>query len=761
MDNNSLQPPSSQAPARPSGPYLVNKNGSEPEEFSFGAFWRVLMKRRKIVLGTIVALVALSVVGSLIISPRYEATSRVAISRENTGALRLEGETGMDDGIEGLNYNTALLTQIRVLQSDTLATQVIKQLKLDANPAFIQGFLDFLPSMGIGKKNVAWEKDAKRRDEMVRAFQSHLKVKALPGTGILEVKFTTKNADLSAKVVNTLVKDYIEQNFKTRFETTTQAASWLSEQLDDLRKQVETSQEQLAAYQKEKGILGPDESNNIITSRLDSLNKQLTSAESERIVKEALYRVSASGNPEGLPNSIYSPVIANLRAQQSALKSEYAQATAKYGDAYPRVIQIKSQIAAVDEGIRQELANIAQKAEIDYRASRQAEEMLRASLDQQKAEANRLNDSAVRYTILKRDAESNRDLYQSLTKKLKEAGLLAGLRSANIRVVDPAEAPGAPSIPNIPLYAALSVVIGLLAGITGAFVWENMDPTISTPSHVELITGMQALGLVPSGSGGLKLVKKNNPYVSRLAVSADKDPIQMMSLLHPESAIAESYRSLRSFLMLSDKEGPPKVIAVTSPAPQEGKSTTCINFATVLAQQGARVLLVDGDLRQPRVHHAFGLSCTEGLSSVLESSSSFEAAVRPCPKMPNLMILPAGPKSQYPAELLGSQKFQTLLAQWRKDFDHVVIDTPPALVVTDAVVMASRVDSVLVVARSGQSTRQSLVRVREVLERVGAKIAGVVITDVDTRSVEYNHYVGASANSRYAPVYYRSKNAAN
>jgi capsular exopolysaccharide synthesis family protein len=362
--------------------------------------------------------------------------------------------------------------------------------------------------------------------------------------------------------------------------------------------------------------------------------------------------------------------------------------------------------------------------------------MLRASFEKQKQEANKLNESAIEYSLLKRDVDSNRTLYEGLLEKLKQAGITAGLRSNNFRIINAARVPTSPSEPNIPRNLSFALVLGVISAIGLAFMLENMDNTVRTPEQAQAISGLPSLGMIPLGSKSTS----RGATGKRLALTASKEVVETVTQVRPQSQMAESYRALRTSLLLSNLGAPPKVIMVTSARPQEGKTTTSINTAIVLAQKGVRVLLVDADLRRPSIHKTLGMGPRSGLSNVLTGSATVQQTIATSPILPNLFIMPAGTPPPNPAELLASSNMRDLIVELRELYDHIVIDTPPTLSVTDAVVLSPRADATILVIRSGQTTKPALRRARDLLMQVNAHVAGVLLNAVDLTSPDYYYY---------------------
>jgi capsular exopolysaccharide synthesis family protein len=607
--------------------------------------------------------------------------------------------------------------------------------------------------------------DPTRASALVGGFKGNLKVALSPNTRIIEVHYRSPDPQMAATVVNTLMQTYVENNFKARFESTMQASDWLQKQLVDLQMKVETSQEKLVRYQKEHEILGTDEKQNIITEKLDELNKQLTDAESDRMNKEALYRLIESGDADAIASSAgglddggsggpqtASSLLETLRAKDADLKIQIADLSTQFGPSYPKLAQLNNQLKEIETQTQAEMKKIASKVRGQYTTALRREGMLHDALEKQKQEANRLNESAITYSLLKRDVDTNRQLYEGLLQKMKEAGVSAGLKSNNFRIVDSARPPLAPIEPNVPRNLMFAVVLGSALGVGLAFLLEGLDNTVRTTEQARMVSGLASLGMIPLGSKSAR----EGPNPKRLVIASSKEAVELVTQVRPQSQMAESYRALRTSLLLSNLGSPPKVIMVTSALPQEGKSTTSINAAVVLAQKGVRVLLIDADLRRPSVHKTLGMGPRSGLSNVLTGSTTLDQAITHSPILPNLFVLPAGTPPPNPAELLASANMRDVLAELRGQYDHIVIDTPPSLSVTDAVVLSPRADAVLLVIRSGQTTKQALRRSRDILMQVNAKVVGVLLNAVDLSSPDYYYYY--EYQGKYAR-YYREDEA--
>jgi capsular exopolysaccharide synthesis family protein len=465
---------------------------------------------------------------------------------------------------------------------------------------------------------------------------------------------------------------------------------------------------------------------------LKQLDEQLTAAESDRVVKEARYRIATSGDPELLASSAPDPTLQLLRAQEAELRLQLAQMNTKFGNGYPKLAEVKNQVAQVDRAIDVQLARLSERYKNDYLAAASSEQMLRAAFEQQKQKAYELNHGAAQYAILKHEVETTRDLYETLQRKLKEAGISAGLAAANIGVVDVAQVPSTPVEPRIPLVLGLGLGTGLMVGTLSAVVLEATDTTIRSGDEVEALCSVPSLATIPRMNGTSRS-RRLWPHV------VESEPTRnVIAQQQPFSKAAESYRTLRSSLLLGAGRDA-KVLVITSALPAEGKTVTAVNCATVLAQQGAKVLLVDADLRRSSLHRNFGIRKDPGLGDVLTGVCAANDAVVTVDGIPQLSVITAGGSVPYPAEALASQAMGAALQRWRSEYDHVVFDTPPVSMVTDAVVLASQADSVLLVALASGTTRHALRRTRDLLLRANATIAGVVVNGAD-QSYESSYY---------------------
>jgi succinoglycan biosynthesis transport protein ExoP len=707
----------------------------------------ILRKHLWVMLTFLLTLVTVTTIASFKMVPVYVATARIAIDRESQNILPFQDSSGgYDFYVDMENY---IETQCKILQSETLALMTIKSLNLANEPEYSGGAKGSdLSAPGLGAKAPSV------KPAILGAFLGRLTAKRVPNSRLVDVSFEATDPKLAAEVVNVHLDNYIESNFRSRYEAAQQASNFLSKQLDELKIKVEKSEDLRLAYERDNQIWTIDEKQNITTQKLSDLNTELTQAQSDRIQKESLFQAARSGNTDAIPAVRDSGMIQDLMKRYADISAQYSEALNRTGPTFPQVERLNKQLKDLDELIKREKQNIVNRIESEYRAAQRREALLSQALEKQKVEANQLAEKLVNYNILKREAESNKQLYEGLLQKLNEAGISAGLRSSNIRVVDPAMIPPSPARPQRARNIMLAFFIGLVGGIGLAFLREYLDNTIKTPEDIEMLTRLPSLAVVPAFTAvnGRGRAAKMLPGGSQRGPRKEQR-VELISHEQPQSLISEAFRALRTSLLLSQAEHPPQVVLVASPLPREGKTTAALNLAVTLAQLGDRTVLVDADLRKPSVGRALGLSDGKysGLSTYLAGASSLELVTVPHPAINNLSVIPTGPIPPNPAELLSSQRLQQAIATLRASYRFVVIDSPPILAATDAVILSVMCDGVLMVVRSGETPKNALVRVRDMLASIKCRLLGVLLNAVDVHAPDYYY------SYRYYPYDYGSK----
>jgi len=531
---------------------------------------------------------------------------------------------------------------------------------------------------------------------------------------------------------------------QTKFERTEHVSKWLQNRMDDLRQEASETQRRLADYQREHNIVGTDE-NNLTTQTLQDISGELDNAEADRIMKEARMREFDSLSPEMMALMGDNQALAALRGQLTDSETQRAQLNTKFGPKHPQMLQLDQQIDKVQKQIDNEVELARRQVNNEFQGAVGVEGDLRKRLAAQEDAAYRLNSDVAQYAILRHQAELTRDLYDTLQMRLKEASISAGMSAANITVVDRATVPFVPVAPQKSKALLYGLFGGLFVGCVLAFVIESIDDRLRTSEEVEAASMLPSLAAIPN----MSYTGPRHKGDVKEASSLYQTPHQLITIWDPKSHGAEAYRGLRSSLLLSSIDNPPRVIVITSAFPSEGKTTTAINFAIVLAQRGEQVLLVDADLRRGSLRRVFGIADENiGLSTALSHQELDRDLPVPFPELPTLHVLPTGPLPPNPAEMLSSNRMEEQMREWVRRFDRIVMDSAPLLAVSDTQSLAVRCDAVVLVARAGVTRKRALIRARDLLWRVNAPVAGVVVNDVDLRLENfYTYRYGAYARN--------------
>lgn len=702
---------------------------AEPEiEFHISQWIEVIRRRRKLAIVVAALVMACSMI-LYVITPRvYRATVTIQIEKKSTANLVGQQSWAYEDYFESQSFYP---TQYRLLQSRGLAERVLTQLHLADDPRFN-------PQRGnlFGKTPHAATAtdDEARTGALAGALLGGVSISPIRNTRLVEVSYVSPSADMAARIANGWAEAFIDWNVESRFRTVGKASSFLSTQIETIKQEIQDKEAQLQAYSRGKDIVALDPGSNVIMQRLQGLNQDYVQAVSERISKEARYKELQSSPADVAAENLAGGIVQQLRGDVSRLERDYAAKLNVYKPEWPAMQELRAQI---DKG-RQHLATVVEEtvakalesARGDYQAALRREESLASEMGRQKADAMRLNSAAVEYTTLKSDVTTRRTLLDELLRRQSETEVesrLQGTRDSNVTIVDRALVPGGPFRPSLPRNLLLGIVLGVGLGLGAVFFLEYLDRTIKTADDVERHLAIPVLAVIPEVAGGADGYGDSSGYgygygygrghhspkgghagaSSRKApvAAADHPPgIELIPFLKPRLAASEAYRSLRTSLLLSSAAGL-KVVVVTSAVSGEGKTATSSNLAIVLAQLGRDVLLVDGDLRKPRLHEIFQVSNRIGLVNVLTGLTE-AAAVLLHTQVPNLYLTPAGPTPPNPAELLASERFAEFLALVRQRFEYVVFDTPPVLPVTDATVISARGDGTVVCVGAGRVLRE-------------------------------------------------------
>ncbi len=697
----------------------------------------------------------------------YKSQGVIQIQKQDSEGFGLEGglpgATATDN--DALDYNVTLETQANILQSDTLALQVAKELNLENTVDFSGGkrfkFPHWMkPWAPVAEPSSVPLEDAPvRRAAVVKKFGDRLKVESVSGTRLIKISYSNPDPKLSAEVVNYLIRDFQDYTIQTRYTMTQQASAWLSGQLNDLKTQTEELQAKAIKLQRDTGMYGDDQNHNLILKKLEALNEGLVAAEGNRILKDAILHAVRNGDPELVSNlagnspigaASQSPngmsVVQSLRLQEASIKAQIAEDETKYGPNYPHMVELHGQLDGVDKALHAELGRVTGRAQSDYQIAADSENQARASFESQKRVALQTNDKVVQFALAKQEADESRNLYEDLLKKLKETGVLEGLRSTNISIVDHGLVPSLPSRPYAPIFLPISVGVGLTLGIFIALFVDLTDNSIHGIAEMQALTGESLFAVLPhftATSSGSRIGERPS---SVLQLQSQSRATSAADSREQNPYFVEAVRSLRTALWFSRSAAPPQVIKVSSPLEGEGKSTLTMTLGTVLAQQGARVLMVDADLRNPKLHSLANAANSPGLSTLLTSQPNAMVAQQ-VSGVPGLQIISAGPATPYPAELLGSSRMKALVEDWRGKYDFILLDSPALLPVTDSMVLNQFTDFNLMVVRFGQTPKASFrCAYRALCQTVEPQAIGVVVNDFRRNSAAYEDYYGYKGN---------------
>jgi succinoglycan biosynthesis transport protein ExoP len=729
-------------------------------------YWKVLVKRWWIVCATLILFVSVSSYVTYRQPQIYRASLKLQIDNEQSNIFPFRDATASFTYVSTEEY---LKTQFEALTSRTLATRVIQAMNLEKDPRFAQpGKMDSIDRFvrrirasinwrfqnGPREKSSSSAKFASPYSSLADTLLASITITPIKNSSVVIVSFDARDPILAADIVNTLAAEYIQMNFETKYKSTKMASDFLAKQLIDIKRQVEKSEEQLVKFGQAHNIYTLGAKENVIMQKLADLNGALTQAQAERIQKESVWKTASKYTQGPLPESISTNDIKSLESTVANLQQLYSKLRAVYKPDWWEVKQVAGQLETAEK----QLARLRNERMSDlgtsYQTAQQREKLLMEAVSMQKQEADSLNEYSIQYNILKQDVDGNKQLYDGMLQRMKEAGITAGLKSNNIHIVDSAIPPGGPILPNKNGNLAKALLSGLVFGIALAFFFEYVgsyfDRSLKTPEDVDRFVKLPFLGLIPSThsfehSGSRRplalYMKSKDNAIGKTNGGNGHSNIELITLVNSKSLISEAYRHLRTSILLSSNgHNRYKSIVVTSSKHGEGKTSTCINLAVTLAQANKKVLLMDCDLRNPKIHRILGLKNHEGVSSFLsECSDPLTHLIRET-SIPNLYVLTSGQIPPNPSELVGSPLMKKCLGILSTHFDHILVDTPPLLAVTDGSILANMVDGVILVISGGDTPKEAIVRSKHLLACAQARIIGAMLNNVDLNTCEPNYY---------------------
>jgi capsular exopolysaccharide synthesis family protein len=692
--------------------------GSEPS-FDLAEYWRLAVKHRFLILGTLVATLVLGAVITLLMTPVYRASTTLQIDRESARVLNVDEVQPQESLIQGEEF---FQTQYGLLRSRSLAERVVDSLGLATSDAFLERMKVELPE----PQGTAAQRAAQHREVVLATVQDNLSIAPVRGSRLVVVSFASPDPQLAAQVANAYGQNFIQANLDRRYESSAYARTFLEDLIAQTKTKLEAAERQLVAYAANQQIINlreadaetGTEAQSLASVNLGALNGSLATARAARIGAEAKWRQAAGGSLMNLPEVLQNPAIQRLVEERARVQAEYQQKLQVYLPAWPEMTQLKARETELSSQINDLASGIRNSIRGQYTVALNEENSLRAQVEGLKGDVLDLRDRSIQYNILQRELDTSRTLYDGLLQRYKEVGVTGGITSNNISIVDGAQVPDRPSEPRLLLNMALAALLGLGLGVAAAFILEALDETLASPEDVETKLHLSTLGVIP-------LLERGETPMAALADS--------------KSAFAESYYSLRTAVQFSTPDGAPTTLLVTSSRPAEGKSTTAFATAANLARLDRRVLLIDGDLRNPSMHRVVGVENDSGMSNLLSGAADIRSLIKPTAE-PNLDFIPCGPLPPNPAELWGGDRFKRVLAEASTMYDHVVIDGPPVLGFADAPLLSSAVRGTLFVLEA-KGTRRA--QARGALRRLsvgGGHILGAVLTKFNTKAIQYGGY---------------------
>ncbi|NMG17061.1 GumC family protein [Aromatoleum bremense] len=692
------------------------------------AIWDTIVKRKWTVITFFVIVMVSVLTATFLMTPIYRASLTLQIERQEAKVLDYQGVTPNEMQGDTKDFYE---TQYELLKSRSLAQRVIDQLNLGDHPVFAAANPSLLASIkglfvGEEEEAEAVEGDAEqiRKLKLTKAFLENLTIEPVRNSRLVKIHFDSPDPVLASRIVNAISEAFINVNLERRMDASSFAKVFLEERLQQLKMKLGETEKELVAFAREEQIVrGGEQEASVDTQVMQEFTTALAKAQQERIRAEAMYQQLESGSVEGIPQVLENKVIQEFKGHKAKLETEYQENLKIYKPGYPKMVQLQSQIDEMQAKIAEELAHVRSGIRSAYQAARSQEAMLQVKMDESKRTVLGVQDRSIQYNILKREVDTNRQLYDGLLQRYKEVGVAGGVGVNNVSVVDKAEVPLQPFKPKTLLNALIAALLGLFGGIGLALLFEHLDDTIKDGESMERLLGLPVLGLVP-------LIKRAGDATRELVLEQLDDP---------RSGFSEAYRSLRTAMQFSTQDGIPKVLMVTSASMGEGKSTTALALAINLSQMGAKVLLLDADLRKASMHRKLGLANTAGLTNYLAGDSRPVDVTQPTP-YDKLFVITSGPLPPNPAELLGSAKMVALLDVAKDRFDCVIVDGPPVLGLADAPLLGSITDATVVVVEAGGTRKDFLAGALKRLRSTRTHVIGGVLTKIASRSGAQGYY---------------------
>jgi polysaccharide biosynthesis transport protein len=715
-------------------------------------YWRMIVKRKWVVISILVFAIVISMLATMLTIPVYRSSAVIQITYESPRILQIQDFTPESRGWGGREqfFNS----QYDILRSRALAESVVEREGVYNHPELsgeiqqrsLIGEIRALPGRLIGvfsRADDSTSRPARSAEQAreaairraARTLRSRITVTPRRDSNLVNIQVSSFDPQFAARMANAIVDEYIRSTLQRRYDAGQEAREFLEEQLSDMRIALERADQNLQDFASDIGVADLQDRVQMAQSALRTLNDRLNSAQANLVQNEAYMSLIENGRGNDIRPVLADSRLRELVNRRSELSSEYAGLTRRFQEGYPAVMELQVKMNELDARIAERRDSIITEIRSEY-ATLQAEiDALETAIEDREGQILALNQQGVQYNILRREFTTNRELYDGMLQRMKEIGVAAGIQNNNIAMIESANAPGSPFLPNMQRNLGMALMLGLALGIGLALVLEFLDTTIRRTEDIERMVGRPVLGMIPM----VKLREQREK--SGINDVRESRAISHYSELHPKSAVSEAFRSLRTSLMFSTPEGMPKSILITSPGPGDGKTTNAINLATVMAQNGAKVLLIDADLRKPRMHRDFGIPHAPGLTNRIAGASNGDGSSAIVPTtVDGLFVMPSGSHAPNPAELLSSERMRKIINMASRAFDHVIIDTAPILGLADSLVLSRAVDGVIMVAAAGRTSKDSIKASTRRLMQVQAPLLGVILNQVDLDSPDYAYY---------------------
>jgi capsular exopolysaccharide synthesis family protein len=671
----------------------------------------------------VVTLAALAV--SMRMTPIYEATVSIDVDRQTpTGVIGQESSRAMTNDADQF-----LATQVKMIQSDSVLRPVVEKFKL--------------PLRTPSKFRLVRPYTEKDQLEAPMVLGG-LKVSRPPNTYLIQVSYRSADPKLAADTVNAIAHSYLDHTYKIRYQSSVGLSRFMEKQLEELRVKMESSSAALARFERDLNVINPEDKTNIISARLLQINQEYTTAQADRVRKEAAWRSVQDGSIASAQVSSQGENLRKLEERLSEARQKLSEVQSHYGENHPEHRRSKAQVMELERQVTLLKQTIQQAVNVEYRQALDREKMLEKQVAETKAELNQLNSKSFDYLNLRREAEADKKLYEELVRRIREAGINASFQNSSIRIADLARTPLEPVAPNLLLNTVAAFLLSLVVALIGVLAADALDNTLRDPEQVRSALGTEVLGTLPevkSWRHAIGLAKADSPTG---LIRTGKDGYSTLG------GYEESIRTLRNAILLTNFDRNLRSLLVTSAQPAEGKSTVAAHFALAHAMQGSKTLLIDGDMRRPSVHRRFGIENNQGFGAYLQGKVDLKSQIQECPLTPNLHILTAGTPSRRPDDWIQG-RMDGIIEELLDEYQFVVLDAPPLLGFAEPLEMATSVDGVIVVTRAGSTSRKQVSDVIEMLNRLRANILGVVLNQVNKSMSESYSYYG------YYGKYYAAK----